>query len=70
MIANRNKHLSREVSAFLAAVKLVLEMYTCGTVLGEELRELDDCRETSVTAIVSLYTIIHNQRHTRYHHQL
>jgi hypothetical protein len=35
MIANRNEHLSCEMSAFLAAVKLVLEMYTCGTVLGE-----------------------------------
>jgi hypothetical protein len=35
MIANRNEHLSCEMSAFLAAVKLVLEMYTCGTILGE-----------------------------------
>jgi hypothetical protein len=36
----RDNDLAREMSAFLAAMQLILEMNRCGAVLGEEFCEL------------------------------
>jgi hypothetical protein len=43
VITNGYKDFSCEMSALLSPVELILEMDTGSTVLGKELRELDDC---------------------------
>jgi len=49
MLSNGNEDLSCEMSAFLASMELILEMHCCGTVLCEELRQLENCRETTMS---------------------
>jgi hypothetical protein len=42
VVANGYQDLSGEMSAFLTTMQLILEVYTSGTVFGEELCKLDD----------------------------
>jgi hypothetical protein len=43
VVTDRHEDFSCEMSALLSTVELVLEMDTGSTVLGKELRELNDC---------------------------
>jgi hypothetical protein len=43
VVTNRNENLSCEMAAFLAAMKLVFKVNTCGAVLSKKLCELNDC---------------------------
>jgi hypothetical protein len=42
VVTNGNQDFSGEMSAFLTTMELVLEVYTSGTVFGEELCKFDD----------------------------
>jgi hypothetical protein len=48
VVADRYQDLSSQMSALLAAVKLILKVHTSSTILGEELRQLDDRRQSAV----------------------
>ena len=43
MVAYWYENFACEMSALLAAMELVLEVYACSSVLREELCQLDDC---------------------------
>ena len=49
MIAHGHEDLTRQMATLLAAVQLILKVYGRGTVLGEELGELDDGGEAAMT---------------------
>jgi hypothetical protein len=42
VVPDGDEDLACKMAAFLAAVKLVFEVNSCGSVLSEELGELDD----------------------------
>ena len=48
MFSNRHKDFSSKVSALFATVELILEMHCSGTVLGEQLGELQNGGQTTV----------------------
>jgi hypothetical protein len=48
VITDWHEYLACKMSALLSAVKLVFEVDSGRTILGKELRKLDDSRETSV----------------------
>jgi hypothetical protein len=54
MVADRYQNLSSQMSTFLATVELVLEVYTGSTVLGEQLGQFDDGRQSSVAVQMSV----------------
>jgi hypothetical protein len=43
VVSDGDENLSCKMATFLAAMKLVFELDTCGSILSEELGELDDC---------------------------
>ena len=54
MISNGDEDLASKMPAFLSSVKLIFEMYSCGTILGKELCELENSRESTMSTAMSV----------------
>lgn len=50
MLTHRHKNFACQVTAFLATMQLIFEMDGSGAILCEELRELQHCRKSAMSA--------------------